>query len=104
MDAFKALPEPAKAGAIGASLGAAAAYAMSEGDSLVSYALGYGAATAIGSHVAPMVTLDPMYQIAVAGATGAAAQFAAPLYVPGSMLMAAAVPAGSLYLSRAMAS
>ena len=104
MEAFKALPEPAKAASIAALAGGALAYGVGESENLMSYSLGYAAVTAVSSYVAPMLTLDPMYQVAASAALGAAAQFAAPAYVPGGVVMAAAVPAGSLYVSRAIAS
>jgi hypothetical protein len=104
MEAFKALPEPAKAGSLAALFGAGLAYGMGESDSLLSYSLGYGAVTAVASYAAPMLTLDPMYQVGATGALGAASQFVAPAYVPGGMLMAAALPAASLYASRSFAS
>jgi hypothetical protein len=77
---------------------------MGEGDSLMSYALGYAAVSAAASYVAPMITMDPMYQVGATGALGAASQLVAPAYVPGGMLMSAALPAGSLYLSRMISS
>lgn len=100
MDIYTALPEPAKSGIVGALSGAAGAYAMGEGDSLMSYSISYGALTAAAAYFAPMLTADPMMQLGAAAAVGAGSQMLLPTYVPGGAVMAAAVPAASIYVSR----
>lgn len=100
MDIYTALPEPAKSGIIGALSGVAGAYAMGDTESLMSYGISYGALTAASAYFAPMLTADPMMQLGAAAAIGGGAKFVAAEYVPGGVVMAAAVPAASIYVSR----
>lgn len=100
MDIYTALPEPAKSGLVGALAGVAGAYAMGDTESLMSYGISYGALTAASAYFAPMLTADPMMQLGAAAAIGGGSQALLPTYVPGGIVMAAAVPAASIYVSR----
>jgi hypothetical protein len=100
MDSLMALPESVKSAGIGAALGAGGAMLMGEGDSLASYAISYGLLSAVACYAAPMVIDDKSTQPLAAAGVGAGAKFLLPASLPGSMLMAAAVPAGAVYVSR----
>jgi hypothetical protein len=100
MDMLKGLPEPVKAGLMGASLGAGVAMVMSEQVSTISFAVSQGVLAAAAAYVAPQALSDPMQQVLGAGAIGAGAGYALGDYVPGGPIVSGAIAGGSLQLAR----
>lgn len=104
--AFGSLSPTLKAGVVGAGIGAGIALLSGGGldsDTLF-VSLYQGGVASAGAVVAPMLSDDPMLQLAGAGATGVAAGMVVSMgAIPGastSILADAAIPAASLYLSR----
>jgi hypothetical protein len=99
MDFYNVLPQPAKAGLVGASLGTAAVWMLSEGslsDALMGGAT-FGVLSAGADYAAPMLTSDPMLQLAAAAGIGAGISLVLPV---GGLLPAGLIPAASMYVAR----
>lgn len=99
MDFYNALPQPVKAGVVGTGLGATAIWMMSEGslsDALMGGAM-FGALAAGADYAAPMLTADPMLQLAAAAGIGAGVSMVLPV---GGILPAGLIPAASMYVAR----
>lgn len=98
--AFGSLSPTLKAGVVGAGFGAGLALFSGGGlDSDTLFASLYqGGVASAGAVVAPMLSEDPMFQLAGSGATGLAAGMVSGM--GSGMLIDAGIPAASLYLSR----
>lgn len=98
-DFYGALPEPAKAGLVGAGLGSTAVWMLSGGEMYTALAGGatLGLLSAAADWGAPKLTSDPTLQIAAAAGIGAASALVLPV---GGILPAGAIPAASMFVAR----
>lgn len=97
------MPPTLKAATVGSGLGAGLALATTGTEGLLGNAIYYGAVSGAAAYIAPMLTDDPMFQLAGSAATGVGARALLAGTTEGMMsglLIDGGVPAASLYLSR----
>lgn len=103
METVRSLPEYVRAAGVGAALGAGASMLSDESseDGALSLALSYGLLSGAGAFLAPLLTSDVNLQLGATAAVGAGVSYTG-LIAGDSLLYAAAIPAASLYVSRAV--
>jgi hypothetical protein len=97
METFQALPEPVQSSLVALPLYYGAGYLTDSAPTLMSAAL-MSLLPGLGAAIAPMLSADPMMQVAAAGAVSAASGYA--LGLGGGPLVDGGVSAASLYIAR----